>query len=245
MRVSKTTLLTWLCLAVLLGVAARFYFSGERALRGVARDRRALALEVLSRHLAACCAGERVLVIGNPFTQQTGQPASVYAFEKAALAGIEAGVGEALTIDGPAYPALDPRAAANPAAFPLPPDLRTPLSAMTVRDAWDRLRQEHPVANVWISLVGLPLGVGNLEVWRNPQPRFALLLPDLRVLGDLAAVRAAFQSGKLLAIVLNRPGAPPESAAALADDQAEFDRRYLLVTGENLESVLQRFPAAF
>ncbi|MCP5518339.1 MAG: hypothetical protein H7A45_13880 [Verrucomicrobiales bacterium] len=245
MRISRPSLLAWLCVAVVLGVGARFYFSSDRALRGAARDRRALALEILGRRLAACCSGGEVLVIGNPFVLLPDQPAEIRTFEQAAVEGLLAGAGSALKFGGIAHPALDPRAAANPAAYPLPPDLRTPLSAMTTRDAWDRLRQEHPTSTLWVSLIGLPAGVGNLEVWRSPEPRFALLFPDLRLLGGSGSVKAAFTSGKLVAIVLNRPGAPPESADAGGDQQDEFDRRYLLVTPENFEEMYRRYPAAF
>jgi len=230
---------------VVLAVGLRFYFTPERAARGAAEDRRTLALRILGQHLAAHFAGGRVLVIGNPFVKQPGQSAGVYAFEEAAVRGLKRGAGKALEIEGPAFPELDPRAAANPGAVPLPPDLKTPLSLMTKRGAWDQLQQEHPEDTLWVSLIGLPAGITGMKVWRTEGLRFALLFPDLRVLGDSGTVRAAFQSGKLAAVVLNRPGAPPQSAPRERDAQAEFDLRYLLVTPDNFEEVRQTYPGLF
>lgn len=245
MRVSRTSVLAWICLAAVLLVGLRFYLTPERVVRGAAQDRRTLALEVLGQHLARRHPGDRVLVIGNPFAQQSGQSPDVYAFEKAAVQGLKNGLGDALEFEGLACPELDPRAAANPGAVPLPPDLKTPLSLMTTRDAWNHLQQQHPSADVWVSLIGLPAGIAGMAVWRGEEPRFALLFPDLRVLGGSAVIRAAFRSGKLAGVVLNRPGAPPQSVTAEKDAQAEFDRRYLLVTPENSEEMLRAHPGLF
>lgn len=245
MRVSNTNLLAGGCLLAVVAVGLRFYFTPERAVRGAAEDRRTLALQVLGEHLARRYPGGRVLVIGNPFTQQAGQSADVHAFEEAALRGLKQGLGDALELAGTAFPELDPRAAADPGGVPLPPDLKTPLSLMTTRGAWDRLQQEHPKAGLWVSLIGLPAGITGMNVWRDDGLRFALLFPDLRVLGNSSVARAAFRSGKLAAVVLNRPSAPPQSAPREQDIQAEFDLRYLLVTPDNFEDVLRTHPGLF
>jgi len=245
MRISKTSWAAALSLAAILGVGLRFYLTPERALRNAAEDRRSLALETLGAYLAQRHAGDRILVVGNPFVQRPGQPGEIKAFEKAAVRGLRRGVAGRLEVAGIAYPALAPKAAANPAAVSLPPNATTPLSFMTAPDAWDRLRREHPAANLWVSLIGLPVGVARMAVWKEPVPRFALFLPDLRILGGTAAVRAAFRSGKLVAMVLNRPGAPPQSAAPVGDARAEFNRRFLLVTPENCEAALRQYPGLF
>ena len=50
--------------------------------------------------------------------------------------------------------------------------------------------------------MGLLVGVDRLKIWNEEDPRcFALLLPDLRVLGPPAMAVEAFQRGKLLAAV--------------------------------------------
>lgn len=245
MRLSKTTWVALLCLAAVSAVGLRFLLSPERALRRAARDRRSLALEMLGDHLARHHPGERILVVGNPFVERPGQPGDIRAFEEAAWRGLERGVAGRCDLVGIVRPALDPRAAADPTSVPLPPNTTTPLSFMTTPDAWDRIWREHPDAPLWVSLIGLPAGVTRMAVWQEPTPRFALLLPDLRVLGGPEAVHAAFRSGKLVAVVLNRPGAPPESAAPAADARAEFERRHLLVTPDNIDALLRQYPGLF
>ena len=56
---------------------------------------------------------------------------------------------------------------------------------------------------------------------------------------------AAIISGKILAAVLNRPGAPPETAPLARDFRAEFDARFILVTATNIEPVMNFLPNLF
>jgi hypothetical protein len=72
-----------------------------------------------------------------------------------------------------------------------------------------------------------------------------MLLPDLRIVGDLQAVRRALEAKKILAFVLNKPGAPPEQASFTGSWKTEFDRRFLLVTGENFDQMLRDYAQAF
>lgn len=237
-RSPAKTLLGILAVLLVAGVVWRFYRTPERSARNDAVERRVVALRVLAEHLAAQTPGGNLLVIANPFAQLPGQTAEVYAFEAAALRGVKKGLGGKLRLVGVAHPKLTPTAAADPTSVPLPPDLTTPLSFMTERGAWDALRRDHPTANVWVSLIGLPLNAAAMEFWRESPPQLGLLLPDLRVLGDSSVVFDAFRSGKILAVVLNRPGVAAESAKTRGDYRAEFDRHFVLVTQTNLAAVL-------
>lgn len=80
-----------------------------------------------------------------------------------------------------------------------------------------------------MSLIGLPVGVDGLKVWNEDDPRcFALLLPDLRMLGPPARTEEAFGRGKLL--------------AAVARDSRSGDP--FVITRENVAEVLERQPSA-
>jgi hypothetical protein len=232
-------------LAGLLFLAWRLVFSPDRAVRNLALARREIATRVLAEAVAGELPGKQALVISNPFTQQPGQPAAVYAFEEAGVAGLRAGFGQALRLQAVAFPELSPAALHNPEMLPMDPDTTTPLSFLTAEGAWDTVLRNYPGADVFISLIGVPLDLPRLEVWRQPKPQFALLLPDLRMIGGLAAVREAFRTGKVVAAVLNKPGAPPETAALARDYRAEFDTRFLLVTARNLDEVVRAYPRAF
>lgn len=234
-----------LLLVVLAAVGWRFYRTPERMARDRAVDRRTLALRVLAEEMVRRVPGSSVLVVANPFRKLSGQPEGVRRFEEAALAGLKAGWRDRVRLEAVAYPDLAPEAQRDPTAIPLPPDATTPLSFMQTPSAWDDLRRAHPEARYWVSLIGLPVNVRELEVWQQAEPGFVLLLPDVRWLGGAGEVRAAFDRGKLLAMVLNRPGAPAESRTAEEDAATEFTTRFLLVTKENVDAMVERYPALF
>jgi hypothetical protein len=111
----------------------------------------------------------------------------------------------------------------------IPPDSRTPLSFVMQPVSVDQLAESHPECRVIVSLIGLPLGVDRLKIWNEKDPRcFALLLPDLRVLGPPAKAVEAFQRGNLL--------------AAVVEDAPSGDP--LIVTRDNVVEVLERQPKA-
>lgn len=210
---------------------------------GKALDRRELAARRLAGEVVRLHPGVKALVVGNPFTQRPNPPAGIVEFEAAALAGVRAGLGSDERFAGIAYPELSPAAATDPAAVPMPADATTPLSFLTAAGAWDRLAQAHPASRVFISLIGLPADWASHRIAAADSPvSLALLLPDFRVLGPRDAVKSAFTSGKLLAVVLPRPGAPPESEPPLADAEAEFARRYVLLTAATFDEVVREFP---
>jgi len=228
------------------GLGALLLFRGEDwQVRSQAVGRRELALRVLGEHLATEFPGTRALVVSNPFSQQDGQGRSVYAFEAAAVRGLERGWGGRIRLVEVVFPALSAAAAANPESVPIPPDATTPLSFLTAEGAWEAMLGRHTEVDLVVSLIGLPVGMQQREWWRRAEPRFALLLPDLRLLGEGREIEAAFISGKIVAAVLRRPGAPPESVAALEDAHAEFGARFLLVTPANVGAVLEQFPNLF
>ena len=120
------------------------------------------------------------------------------------------------------------------------------MSFLVAEDSFDRLVREHPDCDVIVSLIGLPAELERVSAWRTPgPPRFALLLPDLRLLGNAAALGEALKSGKLAAFVLNKPGAPEADVPVGKNVAKEFARRFLLVTAENFEEVARTYPQLF
>jgi len=97
-----------------------------------------------------------------------------------------------------------------------------------------------------VSLIGLPANLAPLEQWHKANgPKLALLLPDLRLLGDRAAIREAFKSGKITAAVLNKPGAPAESTKLGGNLKLEFEQRFILLSPANIDSLQKAFPQLF
>jgi hypothetical protein len=212
-------------LAVL--AAAAFFFLRPKP---AALGDRAEATRLLGDYLKKTFQPRAVLVIGNPFAQLPNRPAQVYAFENAGVEGLKSALGESVSLIS-AAPRLKPEVIENPASAPIDPKSPTPLSFIVESSAFDELIKSHPECSVVVSLIGLPVTLSQFEAWTKPgAPHFALLLPDWRIIGDDAAIRSAFASGKLGAAVIERPG--PGS-------------RYLLVESNNFTSVSQQFPQLF
>ena len=233
-------------LATVLGlVEAQFHLFRKLCGAGPLTQRE-LAMEYLGRYLASQCPGKKAVVLANPFSQKSGQPREVYQFEKAGLQGLQRGLGKSVVIEGVAFPELKPGFVENPRSVFIDPHTTTPLSYVVTDDALDKIAAAHPQAELMVSLIGLPLNVLQTETWKSGNPRrFALLLPDLRLVGDEGAVREAILSGKIAAFVMNKPGAPPEGQPMGKDSKMEFDRRFLLVNRDTIDRLLQLYPRLF
>jgi hypothetical protein len=205
--------------------------------------RRELVFERLGREIAARQPGAKVLVVGNPYAARPGAEASIRTAEEASVRGLRRGLGKGAESVGVAHPRLRPEAESDPQSVSIPVGASTPLSFLTAMGAWDRLREGNPGATVWVSLIGFPADLADTAAWKDPRgPKWVMFLPDWRILGSTAAVGAAFSEGRLLMAVMSRPGAPPESESMLADREAEFERRHVLVTAETLERVRREWP---
>jgi hypothetical protein len=230
----------------LLGlVEAQFHvwgrLTGTRVL-----GQRELATQVLGEYLAQHCAGSKAIVLSNPFSQTSGQPSEIYQFEKAGLRGLRRGLGRSVNIEAVVFPELRPECRQAPSSVYIDPSTTTPLSYLVAPGALDSLVQRHPQSRLIVSLIGLPLNVLESRTWtRDSGKSFALLLPDLRMVGRQDDIRQAVMRRQLIALVLNKPGAPSEDRPVGRDLKTEFDQRFLLVTSENVESLLRVYPRLF
>ncbi len=70
----------------------------------------------------------------------------------------------------------------------------------------DEISENHPNCNIIVSLIGLPIETGKLKVWQKDNPsKFALLMPDLSVIGFRTTIRNDFQRGKIIAAAVPNP----------------------------------------
>src|SRR5262245_17742035 len=176
---------------------------------GHALSTRAVATRGLAEYLARTQPGKRVLIVSNPFTQQSETAKAVGEMEQAGIRGLREGFGKTMPVATVAFPEMRPEARIDPRAVLAGVETTTPLSYLVAPDAFDNLAKQYPDCEVIVSLIGLPAELSRCESWRKPgAPGFALLLPDLRIVGDAPAVKDAVKSGKLLAFVLAKPNAP-------------------------------------
>lgn len=186
-------------------------------------------MEMLGARIAKLRPESKVLVLSNPFTRGASYLNEKCQYERAGLRGLRKGLGarSPLTV---VFPEIRPEYLANPQSVIIPSDSRTPLSFLMQPASVDQLAQAHPECRVIVSLIGLPVGVDRLKIWDEQNPRcFALLLPDLRLLGPPAQAAAAFQQGKLL--------------AAVVEDRQSGNP--LIVTRDNVVEVLEQQPRVF
>ena len=233
---NRQSLLALAALAIIAGVA--WHFMREPGRREALHSRE-VATRMLAEHLSAKFPGRRVLVASNPFTQ-SGAPAEIANMEQAGIAGLRKGLKKNdITV---AFPELKPEARTNPRSLFIDAETTTPLSFLVAEDAFDKMVREHPGNDLIVSLIGLPAALEKVQTWRNPgPPQFALLLPDLRMIGDAAAVKAAMQTGKLVAFVLAKPAAIRPNAR----DKGASEKQFVLVTSANIDQIVREYPILF
>jgi hypothetical protein len=215
-------------------------FSG--CARSAPESDRAVATRVLAEHLVKAVSPKAVLVISNPFTEQSGRPAEVYAFEKAGIDGLKEGFGAKVPITI-GFPSLKEELLREPGLAQVDPQTTTPLSFLVAENSFGELIQQHPNCDSVVSLIGLPMNLARFKEWSQPgPPKFALLLPDWRMIGGREEILRAFREKKLIAAVVNKPNAI-ESAAK--DYREQFESRFLLVTADNVENLLRDHPSVF
>ena len=210
--------------------------------RGAPESERAIATRVLAEHIVKAASPKAVLVLSNPFTQQSGRPAEVYDFEKAGVDGLKDGFGAKIPVTI-AFPKLKPEALRDRGLVPVDPQTTTPLSFLVAENAFSEAIQQHSNCDVVVSLIGLPVNLPALKEWSQAGlPKFALLLPDWRMIGGREEILRSYREKKLVAAVVNKPN-PTESAGR--DYREQFENRFILVTADNVEKMLADHPAVF
>jgi hypothetical protein len=204
--------------------------------RAPAISEREYATQLLAEFLRAAVKPKSVLVIGNPFADQANHSTQVYQFEKAGISGLKSGFGARIPIKI-AHPTVKPSVLADPTSVHIDTKSPTPLSFVIEPLAFDEILKANSDCDLAVSLIGLPVNLSAMEAWnKNGAPRFALLLPDWRIIGDASGIQNAFASGKLVGAVVVRPG-----TAELTD----FKQRYLIINSNNIGQTLARSPQLF
>ena len=222
MKHAKTASLVILFVAAAASLV-RIFFPGDPEM-GAAVKARHVALQQLGEALKPGVGEGGVLVLSNPFSKQAGQSKTIRQFELAGIDGLAKGLGPEIKFRV-GFPEIKPEYQEHPERAVFPPNTSTPLSFLMDAKSVDALADSHPDCEVIVSLIGLPLGVESLDVWSG-RHRFGLLLPDLRVLGSKSKALEAFESGKIIAAVVD----DKSSGAAL------------IVDSNNVKEILAKRP---
>ena len=224
----KTKRVIALACGLVAVAGALVMLTGTSSPKSEALASREQLMEALGACIARLSPKSEVLVLSNPFAKASGYLDQKSQYERASLRGLRKGLSRHATVTV-ACPEVRPEFYTDRQSIILPPDCRTPLSFVIQPGSVDQSADAHPDCRVIVSLIGLPAGVDELRIWSEKDPRcFALLLPDLRVLGPPEKAIEAFRRGKLL--------------AAVAQDARSGDP--LVVTRDNVEAVLDTHPEA-
>ncbi|MCS1409865.1 MAG: hypothetical protein M2R45_03051 [Verrucomicrobia subdivision 3 bacterium] len=218
----------WLAAGLFLLAALLFFrlYLKSTEETSAALDSRQRALLALGEHLAQKQFGSCALVLSNPFTQKPGQPKEIQKFENAGIRGLEQGLPDATQIKI-VFPKIKPEYQENPPLAVIPQNIKTPLSFLIDATSIDQIAASHTDCQLLVSLIGLPLGVEKLKIWQPQNPfQFALLLPDLRIIGTKAKAVEAFKHGKITAAVVT---------------ESESDEP-LIIDAENVQDILSSRP---
>lgn len=211
-----------------LVIGAVVMLNSHSAPKSAALATREQAMAALGECIAKLRPQSKVLVLSNPFAKTSGFLDEKNQYERASVRGLRKGLGGSIPVTVVA-PELRPEFLADRQSVIIPPDCQTPLSFVIQPSSVDQLSEAHPDCHVIVSLIGLPAGVDQLKIWNDKDPRcFALLLPDLRVLGPPTKAVESFERGKLL--------------AAVVQDAASGEP--LIVSRDNVESIIERQPKA-
>jgi hypothetical protein len=222
-------------LLILAVIAGSFLWRNFRGESRKPLSHRAIATRVLAENMGN---PSKALVISNPYAQMSGRPAEVYDFQKAGVEGLRAGFGEGVELRV-VYPKLKPEVLSHPESVNIDPRSKTPLSFLVEENAFSELIASNRDCDCVISLIGAPLNLQTMEAWKSPgPPRFGFLLPDWRMIGDPAAIRSAFDNGKLIAVIIPKRGGLPDDAPTQSGYREEFEQRFVLVTRTNIGSLL-------
>ena len=197
---------------------------------------REYATQLLAEFLKTAAKPKSVLVIGNPFTDLPNHSSQAKEFERAGIAGLKNGFGATIPVKV-AHPAIKPSVLADPTSVHIDSKSSTPLSFVIESSAFDDVLKTNADCDLAVSLIGLPVNLSSMEAWnKSGPPRFALLLPDWRIVGDPAGIQQAFASGKLVGAVVVKPGSA---------DGMDFKQRYLIINSNNVAQSIARSPQLF
>lgn len=208
---------------------------------------------VIGKYLAEKAPGAKVLLVLDSIPNNKMQDQ--------VIAALKEGMGNNITVvaeDSPTDPSAvlkttepepetDATSTTNPASRPggpgMPPgfmEMRSLRESMKAVD-FDAMISRHPDCDLIISLIGLPMDVENMGIWEAPAPKPRVALLDANIYN----LKSAILSGIVLATVTYSPTAKFDELTPPDDMQQAFDKRFLLVTPENVEAIAAQHTGLF
>lgn len=126
----------------------------------------------------------------------------------------------------------------------MPYDRRPPLREIMLAEEFDKLLQKHPNCNLIVSLIGLPQeDFEDMEIFKQPieqRRKMAFFL------GNIYFFFSDILDGTIIACLTHKPGvkygdSDGEPIPAPDDKQKAFEKRYMIITPDNVEKMQDEY----
>ncbi len=225
--------MTIVCAILAIGIG--FYLSWAKSFGG-GQSKSAQAREVeyqkvmtrqLGNYLKEKYSGKKAIIIKDPYSKE----------DSPLMVGLNEGLGGALTI-------VDTIAPEPPKPKGNEPDMEMmdPMETWYTSKVLDKMLKGKD-ADLIITTIGLPIGVGcsgkdfNVPCLKGKKVVFAG--------GSIYEHGRAFANNCIVAAVTYKPNAEYDEKPVPKDQNAAFDKRFLLVHSENYKEVASKFPDIF
>ena len=231
-----------LCAIIALGCALANIFTGGGPgmdeIVDIELKYQEIAGQKLGQHLAKTYPGEDALVILDPAKQKSDQ-------RYALLEGLKEGLGNKVTVAKEVYPEI-PQKFIEEFMGDVPPEeqdesMLPPTEYWLTPSLFDNIVAEHGKnVDMVITCIGLPNNPGAMEFWSmNPRPKLVIAS------GGVYELKRAIAQGAVAAAVSYNPSMVYDQKAPPSDLDEAFDKRYLLITPENVEAVASKHNNLF
>jgi hypothetical protein len=102
---------------------------------------------------------------------------------------------------------------------------------------------KYPGTTMIVTFIGLPRDFTNMEIWYGEDEAKKLKVAVIN--GEVYQLGPGISAGQIVAAVTYNPKAKFDESKAPSDPQAAFDKRYLMITPENVEQIAQEYPGLF
>ena len=231
-----------LCALVALGCAVSQIFSGKGPSMMKIRERemayQMIGAQKLGMYLAEKYAGSKAVIIVEP---KLGGSADAEG-GNAQVAGLKEGLGGKVEVVAEISPEI-PASAKNAFSQEMAPmaegegggagEMLPPLEFWFTAKLFDELvTKNKDKCDLIITTIGLPMDLGAMKFWKmKERPKLALAS------GSVYELKAAIKSKMVVAAVTYNPKAVYDEKAPPSSLDAAFDKRFLLVTPEGVDTI--------
>jgi len=189
--------------------------------------------------------GSKILLLIDEEANNTRQADMIAEFERG-LAGRCEIIGK--EIPKP-IPLEETEAGQNPTPTPPPPgneqapEMVIPIQEIMTAESVIAAISKYPNVTMIVSFIGLPRDFNNMDIWYEEDESKKIKVAIVG--GEIYQLGPGIASGQIVAAVTYNPKAKFDESKAPSDPQAAFDKRYILITPENIEKIASENQGLF